>query len=141
MKNDEYYMNLAINEAYKADDINEIPVGAVIVDQNGNIVSKAYNNKEKTNLSIGHAEINAIIKANKKLNNWRLNNCVMYVTLEPCEMCKKIISESRINKVVYSSNNKNSKEDNCNFIKINDHDINNITNKIINDSFIKIRNK
>ena len=142
MKSDEYYMNIAIKEAYKADNIDEIPVGAIIVDQQGNIVARAHNNKERTNMCIGHAEINAIIKANKKNKNWRLNDCSMYVTLEPCEMCKKVINESRIKKVIYSSNNSSIGNYNkSEFIKINNKDINESTNQIINTGFKKIRNK
>ena len=99
MKNDEHYMNLAIKEAKKADRIGEIPVGAIIVDQLGNILAKAYNTKESKKISINHAEINAIIKANKKINNWRLNGCDIYITLEPCPMCASAIKQARINNI------------------------------------------
>ena len=141
MNNDDYYMELAIKEAYKSKQLNEIPVGAIIVDRDGKIISKAHNNKENTNISIAHAEINAIIKANKKNKNWRLNNCIMYVTLEPCEMCKRVIEESRIQKVVYSSKNYNYKEFQCCYVKISNQKIINDTDNIINDSFRNIRNK
>ena len=140
MKNDKYYMNLAIKEAKKADRIGEIPVGAIIVDQFGNILAKAYNTKESKKISINHAEINAIIKANKKINNWRLNECIMYVTLEPCEMCKKAIEEARISKVVYSSKNHNNKNYSCKYYELSDDSIRNITNSLLNDSFKSIRN-
>ena len=138
----DYYMNEAIKEALKADNINEIPVGAVIVNKDGKIIGKGHNNREQNKLSISHAEVNAIIDANKKMNNWRLSDCVMYVTLEPCEMCKCIIKESRIKKVYYSSDNfKNGNSINTKYLKVNDHIINDKTNSIINDSFKKIRNK
>ena len=87
IKNDEYYMNLAYKEALKAYKIDEIPVGAIVVDKSGKIIGKGYNKKEKKNNAIYHAEVEAIIKATKKVKNWRLNNCIIYVTLFPCDMC------------------------------------------------------
>lgn len=98
--NDEYYMELAILQAKKAYKLNEVPVGAIIV-KDGKVISKAYNKKEKDNVSIRHAEIIAIEKACKKLNSWRLDSCVLYTTLEPCMMCMGAIIESRITKVVF----------------------------------------
>lgn len=94
------YMEIALTEAKKANKVDEVPVGAVIV-KNNKIISKAHNTKEKDNLVISHAEINAIIKACKKLKDWRLNDCKMYVTLEPCKMCEEVIKETRIDKVYY----------------------------------------
>ena len=141
MKNDEYYMNLALKEAQKAYKIKEIPVGAIIVDSLGNIISKGYNKKEIDNISISHAEINAIIKANKKINNWRLNDCTLYVTLEPCEMCKKVIEESRIKRVVYGTSKVVIKSFNTKYEKINNKEISEITKNLIDDSFINIRSK
>ena len=95
------YMNIALKQAEKAYFNGEIPVGAVIV-KDGHVISKAYNTKEKYNSAINHAEILAIIKASKKLNNWRLNDCELYVTLEPCPMCASAIKQSRI-KCVYAA--------------------------------------
>ena len=92
------YMKEALKEAKKAELINEVPVGAVIV-KDGKVISRAYNKKETTNSAINHAEIIAIQKANKKLNSWRLLDCEMYVTLEPCSMCAGAILQSRIKKV------------------------------------------
>ena len=136
------YMQEAIKEALKADQKNEIPVGAVIVDKNGNVIGRGYNNRKETNLTISHAEINAITDANKNIGNWRLIDCDIYVTLEPCEMCKKIIKESRINNIYYSSNNfGNQKINNPKIIKISNKEIISKTDKIINDAFLKIRNK
>ena len=91
-------MKEALKEAKKAELINEVPVGAVIV-KDGKVISRAYNKKETTNSAINHAEIIAIQKANKKLNSWRLLDCEMYVTLEPCSMCAGAILQSRIKKV------------------------------------------
>ena len=83
---EEKFMNEALKEARKAYEKLEIPVGAVIV-KNGKIISRAHNLKETKQTATAHAEILAIQKANKKLNNWRLIDCDMYVTLEPCSMC------------------------------------------------------
>ena len=94
----EKYMEIALRQASKAYDLNEIPVGAVIV-KDDQIISKAYNVKEKNNDPCGHAEIRAIKKACKKLNSWRLDDCEMYVTLEPCLMCAGAIIHSRIKKI------------------------------------------
>lgn len=101
---DEYYMLQAYKQAYKAFKNNEIPVGCIIIRDN-KIIAKSYNKREKNNKTIGHAEIIAIIKANKKLKNWRLENCIMYVTMEPCMMCCGAIEQSRIKKVVYGCKN------------------------------------
>ena len=94
------YMEIAYKESLKANKKNEIPVGAVIV-KNNKIISKAKNNRQKKYNVLGHAEIIAILKAEKKLKDWRLDGCTLYVTLEPCDMCYKIINESRIDKVEY----------------------------------------
>lgn len=84
-------------KAYKK---NEVPVGAIIV-KNNKIIAKAYNKIEKNHDVTMHAEILAIKKASKKLKNWRLNKCEMYVTLEPCKMCSSAIELSRIKKIYY----------------------------------------
>lgn len=101
---DNYFMDLAFKEAKKAFKKNEIPVGCIIV-KNNKIISRAYNKKEKNNKTIDHAEIIAITKANKKIKNWRLDNCIMYVTMEPCMMCCGAIEQSRIKKVIYGCKN------------------------------------
>lgn len=102
---DQEYINLAIKEAYKAYEKGEIPVGAIIVDNaTGEILAKAYNTKESKKISINHAEINAIKKASKKRNSWRLDNTTMYVSLEPCPMCMSAIIQSRISSLVYCLN-------------------------------------
>lgn len=92
---EEKFMLEALKEAKKAYEKEEIPVGAVIV-KDGKIIAKAHNLREKKESAIAHAEILAIEKANKKLNSWRLVDCDMYVTLEPCTMCMGAIISSRI---------------------------------------------
>ena len=107
------YMDIAFKEAEKAYKRGEVPIGAVIV-KNGKIIAKACNSKEKKHCSIEHAEILAIKKASKKLKNWRLDDCDIYVTLEPCPMCASAIKQSRI-KNVYSAL-KNSDSNNLDII-------------------------
>lgn len=104
------FMEEAYRLAYKAFKKNEVPVGAVIVRDN-NIIAKSYNKRVKNNLVISHAEINSIIKASRKLKDWRLNDCDLYVTLKPCNMCMAIIKESRINKVYYLLDRPDDKKD------------------------------
>lgn len=99
---EEKYMRLALKEAEKAYKKKEVPVGCVIVKDN-KVIAKAHNIVEKKKDSTMHAEIIAIKKASKKLNNWRLIDCDMYVTLEPCQMCKSALELSRIRKVYYST--------------------------------------
>lgn len=92
------YMREALKEAKKAYDKEEIPVGAIIVKDN-KIIARAHNIKEEKNDTTKHAEIIAIQKASRKLNSWRLIDCEMYVTLEPCSMCAGALIQSRIKKV------------------------------------------
>lgn len=94
------YMNLAIEEALKAD--GDIPVGAVIV-KDGKVIASGFNTKEKDNDITSHAEILAIRKAAKSLNNWRLDGCDIYVTLEPCPMCGWAIIQSRFKNLYFGS--------------------------------------
>ena len=102
----EYYMKIALKLAKKALKQGEVPVGAIIVKDN-KIIAKAYNKKEKTHNVTKHAEIIVISKACKKLKNWRLENCEMYVTMEPCMMCSGAIKQSRLKKIVYGVKNEN----------------------------------
>lgn len=92
------FMNEALKEAKKAYEKGEVPVGAVIVRDN-KIIAKAHNLKESSNQVIDHAEILAIREASNALNNWRLSECELYVTLEPCPMCAAAIMQSRIRKI------------------------------------------
>ena len=94
----EYFMKEALKEAKKAYKELEIPVGCVIV-KDGEIIARAHNQKEKKKDTTKHAEILAIQKASKKIDAWRLENCEMYVTLEPCSMCAGALIQSRIKKV------------------------------------------
>ena len=95
------FLDLAIKYAHKAYRMNEVPVGAVIVKDN-EIIGFGYNKKEKNNSVLEHAELNAIKMAQKKLNNWRLNDCDIYTSLDPCPMCASAIKQARI-KNVYSA--------------------------------------
>ena len=99
MKDNEYYMKLALKEARKAYKHNEVPVGAIIV-SNGKIIAKGNNQRENSGDVTKHAELIAIRKASKKKKDWRLNDCTMYVTLFPCPMCASAIIQSRISKLV-----------------------------------------
>ena len=98
MQENEKFMKEAIKEARKAYDKLEIPVGAIIV-KDGKIIARAHNVKEAKRDTTKHAEIIAIQKASKKLNTWRLIDCEMYVTLEPCSMCAGALIQSRMKKV------------------------------------------
>ena len=99
---DEQYMLEAIEEAKKAGQMDEVPIGAVIV-LNGEIIARAYNLRETKQSSIAHAEVLAIDQACQKLGTWRLEDATLYVTLEPCPMCAGAIMLSRVKKVVYGA--------------------------------------
>lgn len=94
------FMLAAINEAKKAAKKNEVPVGAVVVYKN-KIIARAHNLKEKKQSFHAHAEILALLKAQKKLKTWRLSKCDLYVTMEPCPMCAGALLQARINKLYY----------------------------------------
>ena len=98
---EEKYINELINLSKKSLKKSEVPIAALIIDEKGKIISKAYNTRNIKQQTINHAEILAITKANKKLKSWRLNNCTLYVTIEPCDICKSVIKESRIQNVYY----------------------------------------
>jgi len=99
---DEKYMAEALKEAVKSANFDEVPVGAVIV-KDGKIIARGHNLREKSNDPTSHAEINAIRKACKKLNSWRLEDCTIYVTIEPCSMCAGTLLWTRIKKIVYGA--------------------------------------
>ena len=99
---DEYFMEQALKEAYKAYEKNEVPVGAVIVSDN-RIISRAHNQVEELNDNTAHAEILALSAASEFLGSKYLNNCSLFVTLEPCLMCAGALFWTRINKLVYGA--------------------------------------
>ena len=101
---DEKYMKEALKEAKKSLLSDDVPVGAIIV-LNNKIIARGHNMKEKNNDPIQHAEIIAIKKASKKLNDWYLKDCIMYVTMEPCLMCAGALIQSHIKKLVYGVKN------------------------------------
>ena len=94
-------MSLAYAEALKAKKENEVPVGAVVV-QDGQVISQAYNQREKHQQTASHAEMLAIQQANLKLKSWRLENCSIYITLEPCWMCAGAIESARFQRLIYA---------------------------------------
>ena len=102
MKSDEFYMELALTEAQVAFEEKEVPIGCVIV-KNDKVIARAHNIKENTKISTHHAEIIAINQACEVLDNWRLDGCELYVTLEPCSMCAGAILQSRISRVIYGA--------------------------------------
>lgn len=104
MTQDEKYMRAALREAKKAYALDEVPIGCVIV-QNDKIIARGYNRRNTDKNTLAHAEIAAIKKASKKTGDWRLEDCTMYVTLEPCQMCAGAIVQSRLAKVVIGSMN------------------------------------
>ena len=95
----EKFMREALRQAKKAYKIGEVPIGCVIV-QEGKIIARGYNRRNTDKVTLAHAEIAAIKKASKKTGDWRLEDCTMYVTLEPCQMCAGAIVQSRMKKVV-----------------------------------------
>lgn len=103
-KEDLHYMKLAIKQAKKAALLDEVPIGCVIV-YNGKIIGRGYNRRNTDKTTLGHAEITAIKKASRYMNDWRLEDCSIYVTLEPCQMCAGAIVQARIPRVVIGSMN------------------------------------
>ncbi len=100
---DLYFMKEALELALCAQQSGEVPVGALIVDKNGDIISRAYNLRETDKNAVAHAELLAIQDACKALGGWRLSDCTLYVTLEPCPMCTGAIVNSRIARVVFGA--------------------------------------
>ena len=104
MTQEEKYMKEAIRQAKKAYALDEVPIGCVIV-QDGKIIARGYNRRNTDKNTLAHAELTAIRKASRKTGDWRLEDCTMYVTLEPCQMCAGAIVQSRMKKVVIASMN------------------------------------
>ena len=137
-----YYIDIIIDEANQAFKNEEVPIGCCIV-KNGEVLAKSHNTKNSTDSIINHAEIICIGKTSKILNNWRLSNCDLYVTLYPCPMCMSAIRQSRIKNVYYLCDNSNP-----DYMKIGNEiatckDINPKVNiiKIDNDDYLKILSK
>ena len=101
---DEKYMNIALEEAYKSYEKGDVPVGAIVVYKN-EIIARAHNCKEQNKNAVEHAEILAISQTCQKLNTWHLEECTIYVTLEPCLMCAGALIQSRIGKLVFATEN------------------------------------
>lgn len=101
---DEKFMKEAIKQAKKAEAIGDVPIGCVIV-HDGKIIARGYNKRNRDKTVLAHAELLAMKKACKKLGDWRLEDCTMYITLEPCQMCAGAIVQARIDKVVIGSMN------------------------------------
>ena len=143
MTEDEKWMNLAIEQAKKAQDEDEVPVGAVLV-KDGLLIAKAHNQPISTNDATAHAEIQVLRKAGIKLQNYRLTDCTLYVTLEPCAMCLGAMMHARITRIVYGTNDQ--KTGACgsseNLIKANcfNHKIL-LTNGILDDECKKLLKK
>lgn len=104
MTQDEKYMKEAIRQGKKAEEVGDVPIGCVIVYED-KIIARGYNKRNKLHTTLAHAELLAIKKASKVLNDWRLEGCTMYVTLEPCQMCAGAIVQARIPKVVIGAMN------------------------------------
>lgn len=149
MTKEEKFMTEALKEAKKAYDLGETPIGAVIVYQD-KIIARAHNLREKKQDTLAHAEALVIQKACKKLKSWRLEDCDLYVTLEPCVMCSGAIIQSRIKNVYYGAKNKRF---GCHQSAINlfdvdfNHKVNIVSDilekecsKIITDFFKELRN-
>ena len=103
-KIDEKFMKQALLQAKKAKELGEVPIGCVIV-QDGKVIGRGYNRRNTDKSTLSHAEITAIRKASKKLNDWRLEECTLYVTLEPCQMCAGAIVQARVKEVVIGAMN------------------------------------
>ena len=103
-KTDEKFMKQALLQAKKAKELGEVPIGCVIV-QDGKVIGRGYNRRNTDKSTLSHAEITGIRKASKKLNDWRLEECTLYVTLEPCQMCAGAIVQARVKEVVIGAMN------------------------------------
>lgn len=101
-KLDTYFMNLALAQAKKAEELDEVPIGAVVVYEN-QVIAQGYNRREIDNDPAGHAEFIAMKQASEKLGVWRLSGCTVYVTLEPCLMCAGLMYQARIDRCVYGA--------------------------------------
>ncbi len=136
------FLNILIENANKSLEYGDVPVGAIIV-KDGKILSTGCNTREKEQNILGHAEINAIIAAQKKLNNWNLSGCDLYVTLIPCSMCMGIIKQSRIDNVYYILDKPTSKKEfsQTKLVKLEEDVCETKYSEILSDFFKKLREK
>lgn len=120
----------------------DVPIGAIIK-KNDEVIAVSYNTREKNQNVLGHAEINAIVEAQKKLKNWNLNGCELYVTLKPCSMCLEVIKQARIDKVYYLLDKPSFKKeyDKTVLEKIDNFEEEKQYAQILSDFFQKIREK
>lgn len=134
--------NILMENTNKSLENNDVPIGAVIV-KDGKVLAFGYNTREKDQNVLGHAEINAILEAQKILNNWNLSGCDLYVTLVPCSMCLEIIKQSRIDTIYYLLDKPASKKEfyKTKMQKINDASYENKYADILSDFFKKLREK
>ena len=140
---DDYFMNMALEEAKLAFEIGEIPVGCVIVRDNV-IIAKTHNCKESKKNSVMHDELLAVDRACHVVEDWRLDDCILYTTLEPCMMCMGAIIESRISKVFYGAKQKNEQMYDADKIKTKKISIVNVNDdrcSIILSDFFKNKRK
>lgn len=134
------YIEKIYDLAKKSYDIDEIPVGAIIV-KNDEVIGMGINSRERENSIIGHAEINAINEACNAIGDWRLDDCEMYVTLLPCMMCTGAILESRIKKVYYLCDRTNVRFDGHKFLNIEKIEDSNFESKYLNLLSLFFQNK
>ena len=125
------YMDMAIEEAKKAFEEDEVPIGCVIV-KNNQILALTHNRKEQMNSATKHAEILAIEEASSKLNNWRLDGCDVYITLEPCPLCASALKQARVSHIFCGLSNSDFRNYEI-VLKILESDKNNASVPIIND--------
>ena len=124
-----------VNKSYKK---KEIPVGSIVI-YKGKVIGKGYNNRQSSHKICGHAEINAILEAEKHIKDWRLDGCILISTLKPCEMCYKVIKEARIDKVYYLYDRNNNYNDDS-IIKVNSDSLfNNKIKKLFDNFFVNLR--
>lgn len=139
---DSEIFNILMENANKSLENNDVPVGAVVV-KDGKMLAIGYNTREKNQNVLGHAEINALLEAQKVLNNWNLSGCDLYVTLAPCLMCLEIIKQSRIDNVYYLLDKPASKKEfyKTKLQKINEVNYENKYAEILSNFFKKLREK
>ncbi len=100
---DLFFMKIVHRQAIKAYDIDEVPIGAILVDQNGKVIAQAYNQMEKKQSQLAHAELQVLAKSVKKMKAWRLSKTTLYVSVQPCLMCLGALYLSRVSRVVYGT--------------------------------------